>query len=378
MGAYHRPMEIRPFELERYYERWEFRGGADALEQRLRVARRRGAAGARARRARAPARAAPRLHRGGRIGRAARGGIAASTSASSPTTCSRVAAAEEGIFTRLPRAARPRRSRGGGGALLRRGDRGGAQHRRRGQPLAASPRGRLGHDLEALERMLRSDTRLIYVNSPHNPTGMAMAPADVRARWSRSPASARWCCSATRSTVGSSTTRSTRLPAACDRYERSDLAQHRLQGLWAAGAARRLAGVPRSRAARAHPRAEALHHDLLERAQRTAGGAGAAPRRAPDRAQPGGSCSPTCRWSTSSSPATPICSSGCVPTAGPIGFPRVGGEFDVHGWCERIAEHAGVLLLPGIGLRASRGTYAWASVARSLPQALERLEGYLA
>ena len=34
------------------------------------------------------------------------------------------------------------------------------------------------HDLDALEAMLRPDTRLIYINSPHNPTGTTM-PAEV-------------------------------------------------------------------------------------------------------------------------------------------------------------------------------------------------------
>ncbi|MGI8972748.1 MAG: aminotransferase class I/II-fold pyridoxal phosphate-dependent enzyme [Gaiella sp.] len=31
-----------------------------------------------------------------------------------------------------------------------------------------------GHDLEALERLLRPDTRFVYVNTPHNPTGLSM------------------------------------------------------------------------------------------------------------------------------------------------------------------------------------------------------------
>jgi aspartate/methionine/tyrosine aminotransferase len=33
------------------------------------------------------------------------------------------------------------------------------------------------HDLEALERALRPDTRLVYVNTPHNPTGLQMPRA---------------------------------------------------------------------------------------------------------------------------------------------------------------------------------------------------------
>src|SRR6188472_360140 len=37
------------------------------------------------------------------------------------------------------------------------------------------------HDLDALGRALRPDTKLVYVNSPHNPTGMQM-PGEVLAR----------------------------------------------------------------------------------------------------------------------------------------------------------------------------------------------------
>src|SRR5438270_498913 len=33
------------------------------------------------------------------------------------------------------------------------------------------------HDVEALERLLRAETRLIYINSPHNPTGTQMPAA---------------------------------------------------------------------------------------------------------------------------------------------------------------------------------------------------------
>ena len=31
------------------------------------------------------------------------------------------------------------------------------------------------HDLDALESALRADTKLVYINSPHNPTGMLMS-----------------------------------------------------------------------------------------------------------------------------------------------------------------------------------------------------------
>jgi aspartate/methionine/tyrosine aminotransferase len=64
------------------------------------------------------------------------------------------------------------------------------------------------------------------------------------------------------------------------------------------------------------------------------------------------------------------------PTAGPIGFPRVAGGFDVQAWCEQIAEHAGVLLLPGAVYGQPRHVRLGFGRA-NLAQAIERLDGYL-
>ena len=36
------------------------------------------------------------------------------------------------------------------------------------------------YDVDALERLLRPDTRLIVINTPHNPTGAMLSPAEVR------------------------------------------------------------------------------------------------------------------------------------------------------------------------------------------------------
>ena len=79
------------------------------------------------------------------------------------------------------------------------------------------------HDLDALERLLRPDTRLIYINSPHNPTGTQMPQSGLRAPRRARRASARSCCSATRSTAASSTTR----PIACRRPATSTSARSR-------------------------------------------------------------------------------------------------------------------------------------------------------
>ena len=91
-------VQIQPFAIERFYERWEFRAELmlsssdcesrslaellalepDADERLLATA--------------------PRLHRGGRVARAARGGRRAATSARGPEDVLALAAAEEGIF----------------------------------------------------------------------------------------------------------------------------------------------------------------------------------------------------------------------------------------------------------------------------------------
>jgi aspartate/methionine/tyrosine aminotransferase len=64
------------------------------------------------------------------------------------------------------------------------------------------------------------------------------------------------------------------------------------------------------------------------------------------------------------------------PTAGPIGFPRVAGDFDVQAWCEEIAARAGVLLLPG-SVYGQPGHVRMGFGRANLAQAVERLDGYL-
>jgi aspartate/methionine/tyrosine aminotransferase len=64
------------------------------------------------------------------------------------------------------------------------------------------------------------------------------------------------------------------------------------------------------------------------------------------------------------------------PTAGPIGFPRVSGNFTIRLWCEQIAREAGVLLLPGSVYAEPR--HVRIGFGRTnLPQAIARLDHYL-
>jgi aspartate/methionine/tyrosine aminotransferase len=64
------------------------------------------------------------------------------------------------------------------------------------------------------------------------------------------------------------------------------------------------------------------------------------------------------------------------PTAGPIGFPRLSGDFDVQAWCEQTATEADVLLLPGAVYDQPRHVRVGFGRA-NLAQAIERLDEHL-
>lgn len=230
------------------------------------------------------------------------------------------------------------------------------------------------HDLGALERLLAPETRLIYLNSPHNPTGTQMS----RATLERVVELAR-----ERSIVilsdevyrGLEHDQAARLPAACDIYEQAISLgtvskAHGLPGLrigWLAS--RDPALIERIRALKLYTTicssapsellvALALRHGdrLIERSRQLVLGnlplleAFMARRRE------------LFEW--------------VRPTAGPIAFPRVRADFDVQAWCEQTAERASVLLLPGTVYEQPRHVRFGFGRA-NLPQALERLDGYL-
>jgi aspartate/methionine/tyrosine aminotransferase len=76
------------------------------------------------------------------------------------------------------------------------------------------------HDVDALERLFRAETRLVYVNTPHNPTGTQM-PRDVLERVVELCADRRavlFCDEVYRELEHDP---GARLPAACDLYDRA-------------------------------------------------------------------------------------------------------------------------------------------------------------
>ena len=169
-------MQIEPFALERFYERWEFTAelmlSSSDCESRA-----------------VSDLLALEPDAGGRLqalrlgytevagSKELREAIAGLYERVEPDDALTLAAAEEGIFTACH-------------ALLRPGDHAVIETPCYGSALAVARstgarvsswrrrhEDRWAHDLEALEGMLTADTRLLYINTPHNPTGMQMQAA---------------------------------------------------------------------------------------------------------------------------------------------------------------------------------------------------------
>jgi aspartate/methionine/tyrosine aminotransferase len=230
------------------------------------------------------------------------------------------------------------------------------------------------HDLQGLEALLRPETKLIYINSPHNPTGTQMARG-VFERVLELAAEGDIVVLSDEVYRGLEHDPGERLAAACDRYS------HAIS----LGAVSKTYGLPGLRVGWLASR----DPQLLERAKdiklytticssapsellvalavRHAERLIAANRELvlanlpvldallERRAE-------LFRW--------------VRPTAGPVGFPRVALDHDVHAWCERIATEASVLLLPGSVYGQPRHVRLGFGRA-NLPQAIERLEAYL-
>ena len=366
-------MEIRPFEIERYYGRWEFRAElmlSSSDCESLAVAE-----------LLALEPDAERRLRELRLGytevpgsQELRNAIAGCYERIAADDVLALAAAEEGIFVAYH-------------ALLRPGDHvvveapcyGSAADvaRSTGADVTLWQRRHedgWAHDVDELERLLRPETRLLYVNTPHNPTGSQM-PRDVFERVVALAQEHSLVLFSDEVYRGLEHDAADRLPAACDLYEQAISLgtvskAHGLPGLrigWVASRdhalldrvtemkhytticssapsellvalalrhAEQLVGRNRDLVLRNLP----LVDDFLERR------------------------SDLFSW--------------IRPTAGPIGFPRVEVDADVHAWCEEIATRAGVLLLPGSVYEEPHHVRVGFGRA-SLPEAIARLDEHL-
>jgi len=230
------------------------------------------------------------------------------------------------------------------------------------------------HDLLALERLIGPRTKLIYINTPHNPTGTQMA----RTTFERVIELAREHDAILFSDEvyrGLEHDAADRLPAACDVYERAISLNtvskaYGLPGLRVGWVLCRDHGLlERMRELKLYTTicssapseqlvALALRHSerIIADSRRLLAGNlplidGLLERRAE-----------TFSW--------------VRPDAGPIGFAEVSGVADVTGWCERIAADAGVLLLPG-SVYSQPGHVRLGYGRANLAEAIDRLESYL-
>lgn len=230
------------------------------------------------------------------------------------------------------------------------------------------------HDVEGLEALLRPETKLLYINSPHNPTGTQMAAATFQ-RLLELLQERSLVLLSDEVYSGLEHDPPERLSAACDCYEHAVSLNtvsksYGLPGLrigWLASRDRGL--LDRIRALKLYTTicssapSEALvalalrHGDELIAASR-----GLVLANLPLVEDFLARREEMFEW--------------VPPTAGPIGFPMMRGEHDVQDWCERTATEAGVLVLPG-------AVYGWPGHVRlgfgraNLAQALERLDEHL-
>ena len=366
-------MQIRPFAIERFYERWEFRtelmlSSSDcetlAVAELLSLEP-----------------DAERRLLDMRLGYTEvpgsdelRAAVAAAYARAEPQDVLTLAAAEEGIFIAYHALLGP-----GDHVIVEAPCYGSAVEVARSTGAEVSLWQRRfadgwAHDLDELERLMRPRTRLLYVNSPHNPTGTQMSARtfDRVVELARERSIVLFSDEVYR---GLEHDLADRLPAACDVYERAISLNtvskaYGLPGLrigWLACRDRTL--IDRITELKLYTTicssapsellvALALRHSeqLVARSRRLV------LSNLPLLEEFLELRGDLFQW--------------VPPSAGPIGFPHVAGELDVQRWCEETAERSGVLLLPGAVYEEPRHVRFGFGRA-NMPEALARLDDYL-
>ena len=366
-------MQIKPFAIERYYERWEFRAELmlsssdcesqtvaellalepDAHERLLTL-----------RLGYTEVPGSPEL----------RAAVAARYEGLAPESVLTLAAAEEGIFTAYHALLAP-----GDHVIVESPCYGSAVELAHSTGADVSLWQRTyedgwAYDIDELERLLRPETRLVYINSPHNPTGTQMPSATLE-RLVELLAERAVVLFSDEVYQGLEHDPDRRLPSACEIYSRAISLNtvskaYGLPGLrigWLA--CREPALLARITDIKLYTTicssapsellvALALRHgeELVARSRRLV------LANLPLIDDLIARRRELFEW--------------VRPTAGPIGFPRVAGDFDVQAWCEEIAAHAGVLLLPG-GVYGQPRHVRMGFGRASLVESIERLDGYL-
>jgi aspartate/methionine/tyrosine aminotransferase len=230
------------------------------------------------------------------------------------------------------------------------------------------------HDLDALRSALRPDTKLVYINSPHNPTGIQMS-RDVlngvvvlcaeREAWLFSDEVYREL----------EHDPADRLPAACDLYDRA----------LSLGSMSKTYGLPglrlgwlgcRDRAAL--QRVVDLKHytTICSSAPSELLSALALRHRNVLADRNRGIVLANLPLLDALLERHAEVLSWVRPTAGPIGFPRLHGVDDATAFCEQLVAAEGVLLLPG-AVYDEPGHVRVGFGRAAMPEALERLERYI-
>jgi aspartate/methionine/tyrosine aminotransferase len=367
-------VRIEPFEIERFYERWEFSAelmlsssdcesreisallelepGAEDRLRSLRLGY-------------TEVPGSPEL----------REAIAASYETIAPDDVLTVAAAEEGIFIAYHALLGP-----GDHAVVEVPSYGSALNLARSTGAEVTPWERRfsdgwAYDLDALEHALRPDTRFVYVNSPHNPTGSQMTAEEQR-RLVELVAERGAVLFSDEVYRGLEHDASARLPAACDLYERAlslntVSKSYGLPGLrvgWLACRDRSLLAQLRELKLYTTICSSAPSELLVALALRHSGRLIGEARALVLENLPALTAflarhEELLEW--------------VPPVAGPIGFPRVRDERDVRAWCEEVAEVSGVLLLPGYVYAEPRHVRMGYGRA-GLGEAIARLEAHIA
>jgi len=366
-------MHVRPFEIERFYERWEFRAelmlSSSDCESRT-IARLLELEGDSHERL-----LSLRLGYTEVAGsQELRDSLAATYERVAAEDVLALAAAEEGIFLVYHALLAP-----GDHAVVETPCYGSALELARSTGAEVSAWERRyedgwAHDVEALARLLRRQTRMIYINSPHNPTGTAMR-REVFDRVLELASQRELVVLSDEVYRGLEHDSAARLPAAADVYPRalslgSVSKSYGLPGLrlgWLACRDPQLLARVRelklytticspapseALVALAARHSEQLIGESLELVRTNL----------PLIDGLLGRRGELFEW--------------VPPEAGPIGFPRVHGVPDVLELCERVAARAGVLLLPGTVYGQPRHVRLGFGRA-NLAAAIARLEEYL-
>jgi aspartate/methionine/tyrosine aminotransferase len=230
------------------------------------------------------------------------------------------------------------------------------------------------HDLDSLRTVLRPDTKLVYINSPHNPTGMLMSREVLDGVVALCAERGAWLFSdeVYRELEHDP---ADRLPSACDLYERalslgSMSKTYGLPGLrlgWLAGRDREalqcIVDLKHYTTICSSAPSELLsalalrHRDVLADRNR-----GIVLANLPLLDAFFERHADVLSW--------------VRPTAGPIGFPRLRGADDATAFCEQLVAAEGVLLLPG-AVYDEPGHVRVGFGRSAMPEALERLERFI-